>query len=136
MKKSFMKKIFVFTLTCVLTLGAISASAFAKTRDFYDSSTNTIYSSPATMSTADFNNFMNLVMDHPDKFVYEFNGKYYNYNAMLSDYMAKHKTLGVVDAFNACLANSADIQQSFDPSAYGTNPTNPDDSDFSVISID
>lgn len=134
MKKSFIKKILVFTLTCVLTLSTISGSIFAKTRDFYDSSTKTIYT-PGSMSADDFNKFMNLVMDHGDKFVYEFNGKYYNYDAILSDYMVKHKTLGVVAAFNACVGNSNNIQQSFDPSAYSAN-TNPDDSDFSVISID
>lgn len=133
MKQSFIKKALTFALTCVLVLGTISGSAFAKTRDFYDSSTNKIYT-PTAMSTDDFNKFIDLVMDHGDKIVYEFNGKYYNYSAILSDYLKnKHTGLSVMNAFNASLNNTANLKQGFDPSAYTGND---DSSDFSVISID
>lgn len=136
MKKSFIKKTITFTLTCVLILGTISGSIFAKSRDFYDSTTNKIYSSPADMSDSDFNTFVDLLIDHGDKFAYEFNGKYYNYSAFLSDYGKNKKAgKGTADAFAATLGNAANIQTGFDPSAYSAN-TNPDDSDFSVISID
>lgn len=137
MRKTFIKKLVVSALTGALIVGTISASAFAKTRDFYNTSTKKIYT-VSTMTDDDFNSFVNDVADNQDNYVYEFNGKYYSYTAILNDYFAKKKTgLTVMQAFTNCLSNTASMQSGFDPSGYTQNTSNSDNtSDFSVISID
>lgn len=134
MKKSFIKKTFAVVLTCALTVGIFSQGVFAKTRDFYDSSSKIIYSVD-DLTDSQFDDFVDKVYSNPGNFVCEFNGKYYNYNNFLADYGKNKKTLGNMGGFTAALANSANIQQGFDPSAYNSSTDNPSD-DFSVISID
>lgn len=135
MKRSFIKKICTFTLTCVLAIGTISGSVFAKNRDFYNTSTKKIYTISA-LSDSDFEAFINDIADNGDNYVYEFGGKYYSYTSLLNDY-SKNKSTGLdtATAFKNCLGNTGNLQANFDPSAYSGTGNN-DSSDFSVISID
>ncbi|MFL0249111.1 hypothetical protein ACJDT4_01640 [Clostridium neuense] len=135
MKKSFIKKICTFTLTCALLVGTISGSVFAKNRDFYNTNTKKIYTI-SSLSDSEFSDFINDVMSNEDKFVYEFGGKYYSYTSLLNDFQ-KNKIAGLdtATAFKNCIANTANVQSNFDPSAYSSTGNN-DSSDFSVISID
>lgn len=137
MKRSFIKKIAMFAVTCALTVGTISGSAFAKSRDFYNTSTKKVYTISA-LSDSDFSAFLDDIMSNSDNYVYEFNGKYYSYTSLFNDYV-KNKQAGndTATSFKNCTANTANIKADFDPSAYnGGSSTNPDSSDFSVISIE
>lgn len=137
MKRSFIKKFFTFALTCALTIGAISGSASAASRDFYNTSTKKVYTISA-LSDSEFSTFVDDIMSNGDNYIYEFNGKYYSYTSLLNDYL-KDKKAGqdTTTAFKNCTANTTNVKSDFDPSAYnsGSN-TNPDTSDFSVTSIE
>lgn len=137
MKRNFVKRILTCVLTSVLLVGTISMSAFAKDRDFYNTSTSKVYTI-SDLSDDDFNNFLLDVTENGDNYVYEFGGKYYNYTKIVDDYTAKKNSgLSVVDAFKACMGNSSNIQQGFDASKFngGTTP-DPTTTDFSVTSIE
>lgn len=138
MKSNFIKKILTCVLTSVLLVGTISISAFAKNRDFYNTSTKKVYTI-SDLSDDDFNSFFLDTVENGNNYVYEFGGKYYNYTKIVDDYTAKKNSgLSVMDAFKGCMDNTGNIQKDFDVSKFngGTTPTPDPTSDFSVTGIE
>lgn len=101
--------IFCIIFISILSLN-ISKPAMAASRDFYDFSNNSrkIYTNTEYTSNINLlNNLISKLNDHPESFVYEFKGVFFNYNDLFNTYKkALNSGLDSSKAFDFALKNS------------------------------
>lgn len=113
--KSNKKLLAVLSVPAIASLLAVAIATPVKAadRDFHDKSTTpeTIYANADYVkSTDNLNSLMAAVGDHPTKFFYELGGKEYNYQSLLDNYMAAHKTgASVSDAFKTAVSETTSV---------------------------
>lgn len=113
--KSNKKLLAVLSVPAITSLLAVAIATPVKAanRDFHDISTTpeTVYANADYTSSNDkLNSLIAAVSDHPTKFLYELNGKGYNYQALYDNYVIAHKTTAsVVDSFNTAIYETLSV---------------------------
>lgn len=87
------KMLAVLSVPAIASLLAVAVTTPVKAanRDFYDESTTpyTVFQNSTLASNPDqLNKLIDASIDHPAKLVYEFSGKYYNYDSLYNSYVA------------------------------------------------
>lgn len=124
------KMLAVLSVPAIASLLAVAVTTPVKAanRDFYDESTTpyTVFQNSTLASNPDqLNKLIDASIDHPAKLVYEFSGKYYNYDSLYNSYVA-------AKAANPTATTSQDFTSAL---AVATQAPNPNNQDLTVTSV-